>query len=189
MGTNINCRKNDNTIWCNDGRVKRSLSGMGARICSVYRGKECQFQDMYPPPNRSSTATAEVIEWAQAVLTALNVGYVQSGSKLHLKLREAIIAYRASISDATDAFWKTNLSDDAPPASSNTTPVDEAAFTNTLLGCRKAKMEELQKVLVTKISEQLQADEINIQLLDSLNRLLGTVAGIIYSSKELAMKK
>ncbi len=37
----------------------------------------------------------EVAHWAQAVLTGLNVGDVMSGSPLHLKLREVMIAYRA----------------------------------------------------------------------------------------------
>jgi len=41
-------------------------------------------------------ATAEVAGWAQAVLTALNVGDVKSGSPIHLKLREVMIAYRES---------------------------------------------------------------------------------------------
>lgn len=36
-------------------------------------------------------------------------------------------------------------------------------------------MEELQKTLVTEIGEQLKAEKKNIQLLDVLNRLLGTV--------------
>jgi len=36
-------------------------------------------------------------------------------------------------------------------------------------------MEDLQKSLVTKIGEQLKSDKPNIQLLDVLNRLLGTV--------------
>jgi hypothetical protein len=40
--------------------------------------------------------TAEVVSWAQCVLTALNVGDVKSGSLLHLKLREVMIAHRAS---------------------------------------------------------------------------------------------
>lgn len=37
----------------------------------------------------------EPVHWAQATLTALNVGDVRSGSPLHLKLREIMIAYRA----------------------------------------------------------------------------------------------
>jgi hypothetical protein len=37
-------------------------------------------------------------------------------------------------------------------------------------------MEDLQKNLVSKIGEQLKSDKPNIQLLDVLNRLLGTVS-------------
>lgn len=40
---------------------------------------------------------SEVAQIAQGVLTALNVGDVQSGSPLHLKLREVMIAYRTRI--------------------------------------------------------------------------------------------
>lgn len=42
-------------------------------------------------------ATKEVIHWAQAVLTALNVGDIQSESLIHKKLREVMIAYRVSL--------------------------------------------------------------------------------------------
>lgn len=38
----------------------------------------------------------EIMHWTQATLTALNVGDVRSGSALHLKLREIMIAYRKS---------------------------------------------------------------------------------------------
>lgn len=38
----------------------------------------------------------EVIEWAQAALTVLNVSDIKSGSLIHLKLREVMIAYRES---------------------------------------------------------------------------------------------
>ena len=37
-------------------------------------------------------------------------------------------------------------------------------------------MEELQKTLTTKIDGQLKAEKPNIQYLDVLNRLLGTVS-------------
>jgi hypothetical protein len=47
----------------------------------------------------SADATAQVVVWAQCVLTALNVGDIKSGSPLHLKLREVMIAYRASTPD------------------------------------------------------------------------------------------
>ncbi len=39
----------------------------------------------------------EVVKWASGILTALNVGNIQSGSLLHLKLREVMIAYRGEI--------------------------------------------------------------------------------------------
>jgi hypothetical protein len=42
-------------------------------------------------------AARDVAQWAQAALTALNVGDVDSGSLLHLKLREVMIAYRAEL--------------------------------------------------------------------------------------------
>lgn len=42
-------------------------------------------------------------------------------------------------------------------------------------------MEELQKTLVAKIGEQLKSDKPNIQYLDVLNRLLGTVSDFILS--------
>jgi hypothetical protein len=42
-------------------------------------------------------------------------------------------------------------------------------------------MEELRKALVTKIGEQLASDKPNIQLLDVLNRLLGTVNNCLIS--------
>lgn len=40
-------------------------------------------------------AAADVVQTAQGILTALNVGDVHSGSMLHLRLREVMIAYRA----------------------------------------------------------------------------------------------
>ena len=36
-----------------------------------------------------------IMHWMQATLTGLNVGDVKSGSLLHLKLREIMIAFRA----------------------------------------------------------------------------------------------
>jgi flagellar motility protein MotE (MotC chaperone) len=42
-------------------------------------------------------ASEPVIEWAQATLTALNVGHVHSESPLHKKLREVMIAYGAAM--------------------------------------------------------------------------------------------
>jgi hypothetical protein len=42
-------------------------------------------------------------------------------------------------------------------------------------------MEELQKALVVKIGEQLKSDKPNIQLLDVLNRLLGTTNSWLFN--------
>ena len=44
-------------------------------------------------------------------------------------------------------------------------------------------MEELQNALVTKISEQLKTEKPNIQYLDVLNRLMGTVNNCLISQK------
>lgn len=50
MQIKINCRKNDQGVWCKDKRVKRSLCGIGARLCLVAEGKDCPYQDKYPRP-------------------------------------------------------------------------------------------------------------------------------------------
>lgn len=77
-------------------------------MCGLYGGKmiSCRsviaamdFLVKHANLTSSAAATAEVVSWAQCVLTALNVGDVQSGSELHLKLREALIAYRASMTE------------------------------------------------------------------------------------------
>jgi hypothetical protein len=46
--------------------------------------------------DRTKAAEQEVIRWAQAVLTAWNVGDLQKESLLHKKLREVMIAYRVA---------------------------------------------------------------------------------------------
>jgi len=51
MGVNINCRQNDQGAWCRDRRVKRSLFGIGARVCRIFEGQLCEYQDMYPRPH------------------------------------------------------------------------------------------------------------------------------------------
>ena len=45
-------------------------------------------------------------------------------------------------------------------------------------------MEELQKTLVTKIGKQLKTEKPNIQYLDVLNRLLGTVTNFILALRQ-----
>ena len=53
--------------------------------------------------------------------------------------------------------------------------------------CDKTKkgetMEELQKALITEIGKQLESNSKNIQLLDVLNRLLGTVSSYLLAKK------
>jgi len=44
-------------------------------------------------------------------------------------------------------------------------------------------MEELKNTLVTKIGEQLKLEKPNIQFLDVMNRLLGTVGTHIVNTK------
>jgi hypothetical protein len=41
---------------------------------------------------------------------------------------------------------------------------------------KEVTMEELQKTLIAEIGKQLETDKKNVQLLDVLNRLLGTVS-------------
>lgn len=45
-------------------------------------------------------------------------------------------------------------------------------------------MEELQASLITEIGKQLKAEKKNIQLLDVLNRLLGTVNHYLISKEK-----
>ena len=45
-------------------------------------------------------------------------------------------------------------------------------------------MEELQKTLVAKIGEHLKTEKPNIQYLDVLNRLLGTVSNWLCANKK-----
>ena len=46
----VNCKNNDQGAWCKDKRIKRSLFGIGARICPVYNGGYCEFQDKFKRP-------------------------------------------------------------------------------------------------------------------------------------------
>lgn len=58
------------------------------------------------------TGLKEVVHWAQAVLTALNVGDVLTGSLLHLKLREVLVAFRTGFPDRKlDVISSDNVTD------------------------------------------------------------------------------
>jgi len=50
-------------------------------------------------------------------------------------------------------------------------------------------MEELQKTLVTEIGEQLKHMDRNIELLDVLNKLLGTVSSYLIGIQGLNLSK
>lgn len=53
-------------------------------------------------PAEPAAGEGEVAAWAQAMLTALNVGDVASGSPLHLKLRDVMIRHRGRLSEWRD---------------------------------------------------------------------------------------
>ena len=61
----------------------------------------------------SPVAADEVAKWAQSVLTALNVGDIKSGSPLHLKLREVMIAYRDHFEAAKECDHDWEVVDDS----------------------------------------------------------------------------
>lgn len=48
---------------------------------------------------------------------------------------------------------------------------------------KEVTMEELQKTLITEIGKQLSTEKMNVQLLDVLNRLLGTVNSYLLTKK------
>lgn len=52
MGININCIHNDQGAWCKNKLVKKSLFGLGARVCVEYpyHCGECSLQEIHPRP-------------------------------------------------------------------------------------------------------------------------------------------
>ena len=50
MKVKINCKHNDGGAWCKCQHVKRSLFGLGARMCLVFNNKLCKFQEEFPKP-------------------------------------------------------------------------------------------------------------------------------------------
>jgi hypothetical protein len=52
MILNINCRYNDRGAWCLNKTRKRSLAGIGARVCFKYEhpNGQCADQEPYPKP-------------------------------------------------------------------------------------------------------------------------------------------
>ena len=45
MQIKVNCIHNG--AWCKNKNVSRSLFGLGARVCSQYYGKKCEYKEKY----------------------------------------------------------------------------------------------------------------------------------------------
>lgn len=59
MKLKINCKHNDNGAWCTNKNVKRSLFGLGARVCCEHNGIKCDLIEIKtkrainpPKPNK-----------------------------------------------------------------------------------------------------------------------------------------
>ena len=45
MMIKINCKHNNQGVWCNNKDVDRSLFGLGARCCSEFNDKDCGLKE------------------------------------------------------------------------------------------------------------------------------------------------
>lgn len=52
----VNCKMNEDYHYCKDKRIKRSLFGIGARLCLLANKKPCPYCDPYPKPNNPPPA-------------------------------------------------------------------------------------------------------------------------------------
>lgn len=77
MHISVNCEFNDGGAWCKCPDVKRSLLGMGARMCKVFEGEYCVHQirhtkpkDLPPPPPqpKESKVVQDQITMARSLL-------------------------------------------------------------------------------------------------------------------------
>lgn len=53
MGCKINCKFKDQGAWCTNSEIKKSLFGLGARVCVEYPpmyGITCMKKEEYPKP-------------------------------------------------------------------------------------------------------------------------------------------
>ena len=54
MQRKINCKHNNKGAWCTNKRVKRSLFGIGARVCCEFNDIKCELKEksvrLAPPP-------------------------------------------------------------------------------------------------------------------------------------------
>ena len=46
MQRKINCKYNDNDVWCTNKNIKRSLFGIGVRCCVEFNDKECNLKEV-----------------------------------------------------------------------------------------------------------------------------------------------
>jgi len=46
----VNCIFNDDDAYCNNKNIKKSLWGIGARICKEFGDEECNWKIEYPRP-------------------------------------------------------------------------------------------------------------------------------------------
>lgn len=52
----VNCKSNNDGAWCKNKNIKRSLFGIGARLCTIYEfiDKKCEYQEACPKPKPPS---------------------------------------------------------------------------------------------------------------------------------------
>jgi hypothetical protein len=48
MMQNPNCIYNNQQAWCKNKNIKRSLWGLGARVCRLVENEPCSFQIQHP---------------------------------------------------------------------------------------------------------------------------------------------
>jgi hypothetical protein len=86
-----------------DDKMRTAISGLLMRMgwnVAMKQARQMIQDDLLAALESESGKVASLENmagWAQAILTALNVGDVRSGSALHLKLREIMIAHRKTI--------------------------------------------------------------------------------------------
>ena len=61
-GVKVNCKYNDRGLYCKNKNVKRSLFGIGARLCSCLNfGEDCSYKESYPKPLKSPYGGSNVM--------------------------------------------------------------------------------------------------------------------------------
>jgi len=102
---NRNSKKENHAPGCRRKKMPKKVEAVAASLILALNAnrrnpaaEEKLIDKIMAEHTAMSSAREDVLSWAQATLTALNVGDVKSESLLHLKLREVLIAYR----DAAD---------------------------------------------------------------------------------------